>query len=351
MDIKTVMLTTDKDRPLRGIRVTTEHSASSYGIPVLVVGGEPVGPGEQREEVAIPAGAHLAEEAVAALVKAGYRARLAYLDDPAALHEQYVAALAEVGQEWYGGWTIWDDVYGGNLFEVYEAERFDRKASTYRFAELYQAALEAAFPGADVRIEAHPDMAGASSRPRVHVPDSDDPEADRLAHDDAVEQIETIGAEVYGDAKWYVDRLYGVAEFAEACREALGWTASRFRVERARGHVPAPEREVAASPLWTHSQVEEFIARRRGEREQERREEAERAAARRESEKAEAAKVEGVLAASGLPRLTEDQERYLEDLAEQDEADLADDDASADRSEAELHDAATSGPTSPTPGE
>jgi len=53
-----------------------------------------------------------------------------------------------------------------------------------------------------------------------------------------------------------VERLYGAAEFAEA----LDWTSQRFANARKRGHVPPPAQEVRATPLWTHSQVEEFVA-------------------------------------------------------------------------------------------
>ncbi len=57
------------------------------------------------------------------------------------------------------------------------------------------------------------------------------------------------------------ERIYGAGELAQA----LGWTSNRFAMARSRGQVPRPTFEVKAGPVWTHHDVAEFIARRRGE--------------------------------------------------------------------------------------
>jgi len=56
-------------------------------------------------------------------------------------------------------------------------------------------------------------------------------------------------------------RLYGAREF----RDALGWPESRFSVWRVRGKLPEPAYQLAAGPVWTEEQVEEFKRRLRSE--------------------------------------------------------------------------------------
>jgi hypothetical protein len=99
-DIRTVLLTPDRNRPLVGVRITTAHSASSYGIPVLLIDGEPTGPHDYfpGTVLLIPAGAEQGAEAVAALIKGGHQARLEYLSNPEALRKQYAEEMAKFAE-------------------------------------------------------------------------------------------------------------------------------------------------------------------------------------------------------------------------------------------------------------
>jgi len=65
-------------------------------------------------------------------------------------------------------------------------------------------------------------------------------------------------------------RLYGVKEFAAALAKAFpekNWSSRMLSSYMSRGYagLPEPVQVLAATPVWTEEQVEEYVERRRGD--------------------------------------------------------------------------------------
>ncbi|RJQ07547.1 MAG: hypothetical protein C4551_06480 [Bacillota bacterium] len=154
----------------------------------------------------------------------------------------------------YRGWTITYTQAELDLFGEGDTESIDTRASAHRYRELLEEALEAEFPGAKVEVRLAENTTGPLRAVSVAAPE------DGIEEEPEVEAtVSQIAERVWGDHNWYVDRLYGLTEFAEAA----GLDVRKLSVYRGRGQLPRPQQELASGPVWTWHQVQEYIASRR----------------------------------------------------------------------------------------
>jgi len=160
----------------------------------------------------------------------------------------------------YEGWVIRHHFLGGNLFGGEGEEGIDREGSVRRYAELCREALVENYPGADIQVTYDsPNVQGSGGRTEV-VPAGEDPESFQQAEAEK-DGLDAILSRVFEDGNWYVEKRYGLQEFAQA----VGMDPRRLSVERGRGKVPTPEFELACGPVWTHDQVQAFKEKLAGE--------------------------------------------------------------------------------------
>jgi hypothetical protein len=166
------------------------------------------------------------------------------------------ADVTETQEPRYDGWRIVAPVLAGNLWSEPEPAfpNIDRRASEDRYIELFEKALAAEFPGAEISTEFNDDTEGSPPRPRVTIIETGDVDADSQALEDAIDTIDRLGQDLWDGHDWYVERHYGLKEFAEY----LGWGKTRLGNMRDRGQAPAPAFEIGSGPVWTHEQVVAF---------------------------------------------------------------------------------------------
>jgi hypothetical protein len=201
---------------------------------------------------------HVADGVVAiiAMAEDGYRAGII-----AHAYRDAEAYHAHRGGRSFRGWEIAYTQPELDLFGDGPTESIDTRASARRYCELLTEALEDEFPGAKVAVALAENTTGGMDPWTVTAPEDMDPVEAFHAIQEVTEAARLASEKLWESDRWYAERLYGVAEFASA----LNWPSSKLGSYRSRGYagLPAPIQELASGPVWTWSQVQEYVASRR----------------------------------------------------------------------------------------